>query len=70
MLLGEIKEAHKELGRPMLDSELAVLSKAGEKKLTTESILLREALELRTKRELLAAAKASRQRWEVKAHGK
>lgn len=70
VLLDEIKAAHEELGRPLSEIELAAWSAAKEEELVAESALLREALELRTKRELLAAAKASRQRWEAKAHGK
>lgn len=70
MLLDEIKETLEELGRPLLKIEVEAWAAAKEDELLTESALLREALELRTKRELLAAAKASRQRWEAKAHGK
>lgn len=70
MLLNEIKAAFEALEHPLSEAEAAVWGSAENDQLLAESSLLREALELRTKRELLAAAKASRQRWEAKAHGK
>lgn len=70
ILLEELKAVRSELGHPLLKTEIEAWAAAKEDELLTESALLREALELRTKRELLAAAKASRRRWEAKAHGK
>lgn len=69
ILLDEIKAAYAVLEHPLSEDEMAVWSSAGNDQLLLESALLREVLELRTKRELLAAAKASRQRWEAKARG-
>lgn len=69
MLLDEIKAAFEVLEHPLSEDEMAVWSSAGNDQLLLESALLREVLELRTKREILAAAKASRQRWEAKARG-
>ena len=70
MLLDEIKAAFEVLEHPLSEAEMAVCASAENDQLLEESAMLREALELRTKRELLAAAKASCQRWEAKAHGK
>ncbi len=70
MLLDEIKAASEVLEHPLSEAEMAVCASAENDQLLEESAMLREALELRTKRELLAAAKASCQRWEAKAHGK
>ena len=70
ILLGEITASYMEIGQPLSAAKMSNLATAKEEELLAESALLREALELRTKRELLAAAKASRQRWEAKAHGK
>lgn len=69
ILLDEIKAAFEALEHPLPEDEMAVWASAGNDQLLLESALLREVLELRTKRELLAAAKASSQRWEAKARG-
>lgn len=70
ILLDEIKAAYAVLEHPLSENEIAIWASAENDQLLEEFALLCEALELRTKREILAAAKASRQRWEAKAHGK
>ena len=67
MLLDEMGAARKELGQPMLELEKAAWELAEDEKLLTESILLREALELRASRDTLAGTQAFRRKQEAAA---
>jgi len=67
ILTKEIQAARMELDAPMPPKEAAALHGMEAEQLTASSAMLKAALELRTARELSAAARASRQRWEAKA---
>lgn len=69
ILFEEIQTARSELGRPMLDIEIEAWKAAPGNELISESILLREALELRSTRELLAGAQAFRKKREASRKG-
>ena len=70
ILLHEMTAARSDLGKPMDEEECVALASAEIVDILAQSMLLREALELKTDRELLKSAKINRQRWEAKAHGK
>lgn len=66
ILLQEIRAAREDLGQPMMNIEIKAWGQATEDELLKESVLLREILELRSTRELLAGAQAFRKRREAK----
>lgn len=65
VLLAEMTAARQELGQPIEAAEAAALSEMDPETLLTQSILLREALEVQASRELLAGAKAFRKKREA-----
>ena len=69
VLLELMTAARSELGHPMSPEEAEKLSRAGPEELLTQSVLLREALEVQASRELLAGAKAFRRRRESARSG-
>ena len=71
ILAKEILAARKALGEPAeAGGAEALCSTMSAEELTEAAGLLKAALELRSNRELLAAAQASRRRWEAKAGGR
>jgi len=65
LLLDEMAAARAELGHPMDDAERSALERAGASELLIQSPLLREALEVRASRELLAGAQMFRRKREA-----
>jgi transcriptional regulator with XRE-family HTH domain len=64
VLLAEMTAARQEMGKPITAEEAAALAEMDPEALMTQSILLREALEVQASRELLAGAKAFRKKRE------
>lgn len=69
VLLAELTAARAEMGRPIGPEEAAALAGMEAGELLSQSILLREALEVQASRELLAGAKAFRKRRETARRG-
>ena len=69
VLLAEITAARQEMGRPMEPDEAAALARAAPVELLSQSVLLREALEVQASRELLAGAKEFRKKREAARNG-
>lgn len=69
VLLAEITAARQEMGRPITMEEAEALAGMETGELLSQSILLREALEVQASRELLAGAKAFRKKREAAQRG-
>lgn len=69
VLLAEITAARQEMGRPIAPEEADALARMDAGELLSQSILLREALEVQASRELLAGAKAFRRKRETARNG-
>lgn len=65
VLLSFLAAAREEMGAPMGEDEAAALSRAKPDELLSESVLIREALEVQASRELLSGAKAFRKKREA-----
>lgn len=69
VLLAEITAARQEMGRPIAPEEAEALTRMDAGELLSQSILLREALEVQATREMLAGAKAFRRKREAARNG-
>ena len=69
VLLAEMTAARQEMGRPMKPEEAETLARASPGELLSQSALLREALEVRASRELLAGANECRKKREAARRG-